>query len=151
VIADFYEQLGIAGEPKVGAEPKRDEPDAFTAGYTVAGFFPADYATGDESRDLLEDDLAGVGGESDHVLLVVSGSGFAHGGGEFAGGVVHARDYACRRGAIDMHVPDGEEDGDALAGAAGVFFVGCHDDAAAAGETMAPASAGMTRSGSRKK
>jgi len=66
------------GEPKVGAGAEADEPDAFTAGYTVAGFFPADYATGDESRDLLEDDLAGVGGESDHVLLVVSGSGFAH-------------------------------------------------------------------------
>jgi len=32
-----------------------------------------------------------------------------------------------------MHVPDGEEDGDALAGAAGVFFVGCHDDAAVCG------------------
>ena len=40
MIANFYEQLGIAGEPKVGARAEADEADALAAGYAVARFFP---------------------------------------------------------------------------------------------------------------
>jgi len=66
-------------------------------------------------------------------LLVVGGSALAHGGGKFAGAIVHLGDYARRRGAINVHVPDGEKDADALAGAACVFFIGDDYDAAVGG------------------
>src|SRR3984893_13520749 len=65
MIAYFDEQLGIAREPEVGARAEADEADAFAAGDAVAGFFPADDATGDQAGDLLEGDFAGVGGEVD--------------------------------------------------------------------------------------
>jgi len=133
MIAYFDEQLGIAREPEVGARAEADEADAFAAGDAVAGFFPADDATGDQAGDLLEGDFAGVGGEVDHVLLVVGGGALAHGGGEFAGAIVHLGDDTGGGGAIDVHVPDGEEDADALAGATGVFFVGDDEDAAVCG------------------
>jgi hypothetical protein len=127
VIADFDEQLGIAGEPQVGARAKADEADAFAASYAVASFFPADDATGDKPGDLLEGDFTGIGAESDHVLLIVRGGAFAHSGGEFAGAIIHLGDDAGSGGAIDVHVPDGEKDRDALAGTASVFFIGDHD------------------------
>ena len=46
-----------------------------------------------------------------------------------AGAIFKAGDGADGGGAIDVHVPDSEEDGDALTGTAGVFFVGDDDDA----------------------
>ena len=62
MIANFYEQLGIAGKPEVGAGAEADQADAFAARDTIAGFFPADDAAGDKSGDLLEGDFAAVGG-----------------------------------------------------------------------------------------
>src|ERR1700688_1388241 len=124
VVANFDEQLGISGEPEVGAGAKTHEANAFAARDAIAGFFPADYAAGDESGDLLESDFAGLGGEVDHVLFVVGGGHGAHGGGKLAGAILHVGDDAGGGGAVDMHVPDGKEDGHALAGPAGVLFVG---------------------------
>src|SRR5216683_523474 len=133
VIADLHQQLGIAGQPEVGAGTEAHEPDAFAAGDAVARFLPADHAAGNQPGDLLEGDFARVGGEGDYVLLVVSGSGLAHGCGEFAGAILQVGDRAGGGRTIDMHVPDGEEDGDALAGTSGVLFVGDDHDAAVGG------------------
>src|SRR6266849_8228250 len=85
VVTDFDEQLGIAREPQVGARAEAHEADAFTASDAVAGFFPADNATGDEPGDLLEGEVACVGGERNDVLFVIGGSALAHGGGKLAG------------------------------------------------------------------
>jgi hypothetical protein len=66
-------------------------------------------------------------------LLVVGGGALAHGGRKFAGAIIHFGDYAGGGGAIDVHVPDGEKDADALAGATSVFFIGDDYDAAVGG------------------
>ena len=63
-------------------------------------------------------------------MLVVSGGALAHGGGKLAGAIIHFCDDPGGRRAIHVHVPDGEKDADALAGAAGVFFFGDDYDAA---------------------
>ena len=55
--------------------------------------------------------------------IVVGGSGLAHGGGKFAGAVVHLGDSAIGWGTVDVNVPDSKKDGDALAGAAVKIFV----------------------------
>src|SRR5258708_14124813 len=132
-IADLHQQLGIAGQPQVGAGTEAHEPDAFTAGDAVARFFPADHAAGNQPGDLLEGDFAGFSGQGDDVLLVVGGSGLAHGGGKFAGAILHVSDGAGGGGAIHVDVPDREEDGDAVAWPTGVFFFGDYDDAAGGG------------------
>ncbi len=82
---------------------------------------------------MLEGEFAGVGFESDYILLVVGGGALTHGGGKLAGAIVHFGDDAGGGRAIDVHVPDGEEDADALPGAAGVFFIGDDNDAAVGG------------------
>src|SRR4029077_3654362 len=130
LVTDFYAQVGIAGEPEVGAGTEADHNDPFATGDAVANFFPADYAPGDQAGDLLEHDFAGVGRQGDDVLLVVFRSRLAHGGGKFAGLVVHGGDCTACSGTVDVHVPDGEKDADALPGGAGVLFIGVHDDAA---------------------
>src|ERR1700732_3634556 len=48
-VTDFYAQVGIAGEPEVGAGTEADQADAFATGDSVANFFPADYAPGNQA------------------------------------------------------------------------------------------------------
>ena len=134
MVADFYEQLGIARKPQVGAGAEAHQADAFAVGDAIAGFFPADHATGDEPGDLLERRFrpASVARVIMFCSFCVEASG-AHGGGKFAGAVIEAGDDAGGGRAVDVHVPDGEEDTDALAGPAGVLFIGDDHHAAVGG------------------
>ena len=129
-IADFDGNLCFLRKPDVDAGAEADEADAFAAEDGFAGLFPGDDAAGDETGNLFELDVTGGSREREDVLFVL-GRGLGGPGGEkLAGKIFYLRDSAGERSAVDVDVPDGEEDADARALAAGVFFGRDHNDAA---------------------
>ena len=132
-IADFDGDLCVLWKPDVHTGAEADEADAFAAEDGFTWLFPGDDATSDEARNLLELDVTAGSGKREDVLFVL-GRGFGIPRGEkFAGKIFYLGDGAGERGAIDVDVPDGEEDADAGARAACIFFGRDHNDPAVGG------------------
>src|SRR5256885_1934238 len=132
-IADFDGDLRVLWKPNVHAGAEAHEADAFAAKDGFAGLFPGDDATSDEAGNLLELDVTDGSGEREDVLFVLGGGLGVPCGEEFAGKIFYLCDGASERRAIDVDVPDGEEDADAGAQAACVFFRRDHNDATVGG------------------
>ena len=133
MIAQLNDDIGGRGQPHIRARAEAHQADALAAGHGIADFFPSHHAARHVAGDLLEDDFAVLGGQRENVLFILRGGVGAHGGKEFSGLVVEPGDGAGRGRAVDVHVPDGEEDADTLAGDAGVRLVSDDHDSAIGG------------------
>ena len=129
-IADLDGDLCVLWKPDIHAGAEADEADAFAAEDGFAGLFPGDDAAGDEAGNLFELDVAAGSGEREDILFVLGGRFGVPRGEKFAGEIFYLGDGAGERGAIDVDVPDGEEDADACARAACIFFGRDDNDAA---------------------
>src|SRR5256885_2434090 len=129
-IADFDGDLRVLGKPDVHARAEADEADALAAKDGFAGPFSRDDATSDEAGNLLELDVTAGSGKREDVLFVLGGGLGVPSGEEFAGKIFYLGDGAGERRAIDVDVPDGEEDADSGAQAACIFFGRDDDDTA---------------------
>src|SRR5262245_21887542 len=132
-VADSYRDLGFARKPNVHARAETDKANAFASRYGFAGFLPRNDTAGDEAGDLFELDVAAGRGKREDVLFVLCRGFGIPGGHEFAGAIVYFCDGAGKWSAVDVNVPDREENADTSAGATGVFFFGDDDDATVGG------------------
>src|SRR5579871_872222 len=112
-ITHFYGNLSVLREPDVHSRTEADEANAFATEDGIAGPFPRDDATGDQTGNLFEFDVTAGSGESEDVLLVLGGGLRVPRSHEFAGAVVHFGDGAGHWRAVYVDVPDGEEDANA--------------------------------------
>src|SRR5689334_11311149 len=132
-VTNFDRNLCVLGKPDVHAGAETDEADAFTALDGFTGFFPGDDAASDEASDLLEFDVATGSRERKDVLFVLCGGFGVPGGKELARQVFYLGDRTSQGCAIDVNIPNREEDADSRAGAARVFFGSDDDDAPVGG------------------
>jgi len=132
-ISDFDGDLSVLWKPDVHAGAEAHEADAFAAEDGFAGLFPGDHATSDEAGNLFELDVTAGSSEREDILFVLGRGLGVPCGQKFAGKIFYSGDRAGERRAIDVDVPDGEEDADACAWATCVFFGRDHNDAAVGG------------------
>src|SRR5271155_3528170 len=146
MVTHFDDDVGGGGEPHVGARAEAHQANAFAARDDVASFLPRHHAARDVAGDLLEDNFAVLRGQRENILFILRGGVGAHGGEELAGLIVEPGDGAGGGRAVNVHVPDGKENTDALTGDTGVHFIGDdHYPAVGGGDD----GAGLRRDGAR--
>src|SRR5438128_6766640 len=111
-VADFNRDLRVLREPNVHARTETDKADALAPDDGFARCFPGNNASGDEAGDLFEFDLAARSGEGEDILFVLRGGFGVPGRKKFARAIVHFGDGAGERSAVDVNVPDCEENTD---------------------------------------